>query len=333
MIELILFDLDGTLTDSAPGITRCVQYALTYLGKPRYSPEELNCFLGPPLHEQFMKFAGLTSEEADTAVEQYRERYNGIGIYENEVYEGIPELLGLLKEHGKLLGVASSKPQVYVEEILNHFKLAGYFDAVVGSELDGSRTDKAEVIEEALCRTGYERKRDRVIMVGDRSNDAEGARKCGIACMGAAYGYGGREELEAAGAEYIAETVKDLGILAAEDEAASQEKKDVKKRVRYGQELSWGRKIWDMLYPMVYFLLCMAAVTVAALIVASLVTGVRGLDTVQLMALIPGLPLMINIGFYGITVFSQRKSYLMDQVLFGTYEPVSYTHLTLPTKA
>lgn len=320
MIELILFDLDGTLTDSAPGITRCVQYALNYLGKPRYSPEELNCFLGPPLHEQFMKFAGLTSEEADTAVEQYRERYNGIGIYENEVYEGIPELLGLLKEHGKLLGVASSKPQVYVEEILNHFKLAGYFDAVVGSELDGSRTDKAEVIEEALCRTGYERKRDRVIMVGDRSNDAEGARKCGIACMGAAYGYGGREELEAAGAEYIAETVKDLGILAAEDEAASQEKKDVKKRVRYGQELSWGRKIWDMLYPMVYFLLCMAAVTVAALIVASLVTGVRGLDTVQLMALIPGLPLMINIGFYGITVFSQRKSYLMDQVRFGTYE-------------
>ena len=137
MIELILFDLDGTLTDSAPGITRCVQYALNYLGKPRYSPEELNCFLGPPLHEQFMKFAGLTSEEADTAVEQYRERYNGIGIYENEVYEGIPELLGLLKEHGKLLGVASSKPQVYVEEILNHFKLAGYFDAVVGSELDG----------------------------------------------------------------------------------------------------------------------------------------------------------------------------------------------------
>ena len=99
MTELILFDLDGTLTDSAPGITRCVQYALTYLGKPRYEPEELNCFLGPPLKEQFMKFAGLTEKEADTAVEQYRERYNGIGIYENEVYEGIPELLRFLKEH------------------------------------------------------------------------------------------------------------------------------------------------------------------------------------------------------------------------------------------
>ena len=330
MVELILFDLDGTLTDSAPGITRCVQYALTYLGRPKYAPEELNCFLGPPLHQQFMEFAGLTSEEADIAVEQYRERYNGLGIFENEVYDGIPEMLTFLKGHGKRLGVASSKPQVYVEQILRHFKLYDMFEVVVGSEMDGTRTDKAEVVEEALHRLGFENKRDRVILVGDRSHDAAGAARCGIACMGAAYGYGGREELETAGADYIADTVQDLGILAADtdevkdsscDRKDSGRNKKSDRPVPYGQDLSRGKKFWDIIYPMVFFLLCMAAVTVAALIAASLVTGVQGMDSAELMVLIPGLPLIINIGFYGITIFSQRKTYLMDQVRFGAFEP------------
>ena len=247
MTELILFDLDGTLTDSAPGITRCVQYALTYLGKPRYEPEELNCFLGPPLKEQFMKFAGLTEEEADTAVEQYRERYNGIGIYENEVYEGIPELLEFLKKHGKKLGVASSKPQVYVEEILRHFGLEKRFDVIVGSELDGTRTDKAEVIEEALRRSGYSGKRSRVIMVGDRSHDVAGAQKCRIACVGAAYGYGGRKELEEAGAELVADTVKDLELLASDirkgtEETAAVTAEPVKGKKHRNRPSDSGRK-------------------------------------------------------------------------------------------
>lgn len=328
MTELILFDLDGTLTDSAPGITRCVQYALTYLGKPRYEPEELNCFLGPPLKEQFMKFAGLTEEEADTAVEQYRERYNGIGIYENEVYEGIPELLEFLKKHGKKLGVASSKPQVYVEEILRHFGLEKRFDVIVGSELDGTRTDKAEVIEEALRRSGYSGKRSRVIMVGDRSHDVAGAQKCRVACVGAAYGYGGRKELEEAGAELVADTVKDLELLASDIRKGTEETaavtaepvKEKKKRVRYGQDLSFGKKIWDVLYPMVFFILCMLVVTVAVMIIVSLATGTQGTDSSQLLTAVPGMPLIISIGFYAVTLLMQRKNYAMDQVRFGAFE-------------
>lgn len=322
MTELILFDLDGTLTDSAPGITRCVQYALTYLGKPKYRPEELNCFLGPPLKEQFMKFAGLSEKEADTAVEQYRERYNGIGIFENEVYEGIPELLEYLKKQGKKLGVASSKPQVYVEQILRHFDLYRFFDVITGSEMDGTRTDKAEVIEEALRRSGYSGRRSRVLLVGDRSHDVRGAKTCRIECVGAAYGYGGRKELEEAGAERICETVEDLKCLAedAVKEPEASGAGHVSGRVRYGMEQSLGKKVWDVLYPMVFFLLCLLAVTVAALIIAGLVTGGGGLDPAQLTTQIPGLPLLISIGFYGVTLLAQRKNYRTDQIRFGMYE-------------
>ena len=216
MAELILFDLDGTLTDSAPGITRCVQHALSKLDRPQYTMEELNCFLGPPLHTQFMKFAALTSEEADMAVEYYRECYTGTGIYENRVYEGIPELLAALKKCGKRLGVASSKPQIYVEKILDYFKLKNQFDVIAGSEMNGDRTDKAEVIEEALKRSGYAEKRDQVVMVGDRSHDVIGAKKCGVVCVGAAYGYGGRAELEETGADFIADQVQELYTLLLE---------------------------------------------------------------------------------------------------------------------
>lgn len=223
MSQVILFDLDGTLTESGEGIINCVQYALEKLGKKEEHPENLQCFIGPPLKEQFMKYAGLSEEEGEKAVVYYRERYTTTGIFENRLYPKIPELLELLKINNKILAVASSKPEVYVKQILEHFQIADYFTAIVGSELDGRRTEKAEVIEEALRRMHLEEERDKVLMVGDRSQDVQGAISCGLQCIGVAYGYGSREELEKAGAVYIADSVEDLGILASPNDEETTE--------------------------------------------------------------------------------------------------------------
>lgn len=223
MSQVILFDLDGTLTESGEGIINCVQYALEKLGKKEEHPENLQCFIGPPLKEQFMKYAGLSEEEGEKAVVYYRERYTTTGIFENRLYPKIPELLDLLKINNKILAVASSKPEVYVKQILEHFQIADYFTAIVGSELDGRRTEKAEVIEEALRRMHLEEERDKVLMVGDRSHDVQGAISCGLQCIGVAYGYGSREELEKAGAVYIADSVEDLGILASPNDEETTE--------------------------------------------------------------------------------------------------------------
>ena len=223
MSQVILFDLDGTLTESGEGIINCVQYALEKLGKKEEHPENLQCFIGPPLKEQFMKYAGLSEEEGEKAVVYYRERYTTTGIFENRLYPKIPDLLELLKIHNKILAVASSKPEVYVKQILEHFQIADYFTAIVGSELDGRRTEKAEVIEEALRRMHLEEERDKVLMVGDRSHDVQGAISCGLQCIGVAYGYGSREELEKAGAVYIADSVEDLGILASPNDEETTE--------------------------------------------------------------------------------------------------------------
>lgn len=223
MSQVILFDLDGTLTESGEGIINCVQYALEKLGKKEEHPENLQCFIGPPLKEQFMKYAGLSEEEGEKAVVYYRERYTTTGIFENRLYPKIPELLELLKINNKILAVASSKPEVYVKQILKHFQIADYFTAIVGSELDGRRTEKAEVIEEALRRMHLEEERDKVLMVGDRSHDVQGAISCGLQCIGVAYGYGSREELEKAGAVYIADSVEDLGILASPNDEETTE--------------------------------------------------------------------------------------------------------------
>lgn len=223
MSQVILFDLDGTLTESGEGIINCVQYALEKLGKKEEHPENLQCFIGPPLKEQFMKYAGLSEEEGEKAVVYYRERYTTTGIFENRLYPKIPELLELLKINNKILAVASSKPEVYVKQILKRFQIADYFTAIVGSELDGRRTEKAEVIEEALRRMHLEEERDKVLMVGDRSHDVQGAISCGLQCIGVAYGYGSREELEKAGAVYIADSVEDLGILASPNDEETTE--------------------------------------------------------------------------------------------------------------
>ena len=196
MYKAILFDLDGTLTESGEGITKSVQYALGKLGKPEEDLEKLKVFIGPPLMEQFMKYADLDEETARKAVEYYRERYSEKGIFENRPYPGVEDMLKELKRKKYLLTVASSKPEYYVKQILDHFQLTGYFDEIVGSEMNGKRTNKAEVIEETLSRLHMSDKRDQVIMIGDKEHDVFGARKAGLKCIAVSYGYGTEEELK-----------------------------------------------------------------------------------------------------------------------------------------
>ncbi|MDO5336532.1 MAG: HAD-IA family hydrolase [Eubacteriales bacterium] len=210
MYRVILFDLDGTLTASGEGITKCVQYALEKSGIHEPDLKKLECFIGPPLMEQFRIHANMSEEEARQAVVWYRERYSVTGIYENRPYEGIPRLLSDLKEHGYILGVASSKPEHYVLQILEHFHIIDAFSVIVGSEMNGQRTRKAEVIREALRRLGPSISPCEVIMVGDKEHDVLGARECGIECVCAGYGYGTEEELAAAQPLKIVRTVQEL---------------------------------------------------------------------------------------------------------------------------
>lgn len=197
--DVILFDLDGTLTDSAEGIVNCAEYALGAMGITEPDRNRLLRFIGPPLVDSFMDFYGMSREDALKAVALYRERFPVKGIFENRVYEGIPEALELLKKSGKRLAVATSKPEVYAKRILEHFELAEYFEAVTGAELSGERNAKSEVIEECLKRLGNPDK-DTVLMVGDRKHDVIGAKACGVDCAGVKFGYAEENELENAGA-------------------------------------------------------------------------------------------------------------------------------------
>ena len=207
--QYILFDLDGTLTNSQLGITTCVAYALESFGIHTENPEELRKFIGPPLKESFVKYYNMTDGEGDRAVEKYRERFATVGLYENEVYAGIPELLQKLKAQGKTLLVATSKPTVYSDKILEHFGLKEYFSYIAGSELDGTRVNKAEVIQYALEQMKITES-EKIVMIGDKEHDMIGAGICGVDFIGVLYGFGEREELENHGATYIAETVSDL---------------------------------------------------------------------------------------------------------------------------
>ncbi|MCF0132949.1 MAG: HAD-IA family hydrolase [Blautia sp.] len=210
MYKAILFDLDGTLTESGEGICKSVQYALGKMGKPVPELEELRVFVGPPLQEQFMKYADLDEEGGRQAVAYYRERYSTIGIYENHPYPGIETALAELKRKGYLLAVASSKPEVYVNLILEKFELQDYFDEVIGSEMNGERVSKAEVIEEALVRLGMTKQREQVLMVGDKEHDVIGAKQAGLSCLAVSYGYGTMQELEDAKPLKIVHSTEEL---------------------------------------------------------------------------------------------------------------------------
>ncbi len=208
MFDTVLFDLDGTLTDPAEGITNSVAYALERYGIRVEDKKSLYSFIGPPLNDSFMQYYGFSPEKAMEAIGVYREYFRDRGIFENEVYEGIPELLDRIKKSGRKIVLATSKPEEFAVRILEHFDLIGYFDVVAGASMDEKRNKKGDVIKYAMEKGGLSAAG--AVMIGDREHDIFGAGENGLPSIGVLYGYGDRKELEAAGAAYIADAVKDI---------------------------------------------------------------------------------------------------------------------------
>lgn len=202
----ILFDLDGTIINSEEGITKCVQYALRARGLEVPDRKKLRVFIGPPLELSYRMHYGFNDAEVWESVQKYRERFDEKGIFECSLYDGVRECIEKLKQKGKFIALASSKPETACRRILDHFGLAGEFDEVAGATLDGSISSKEEVLEE-LCRRlkkrGSDIRREEMCLVGDTKYDAAGAKAAGIRCVGVTYGFGTREELLAAGAEAV----------------------------------------------------------------------------------------------------------------------------------
>jgi phosphoglycolate phosphatase len=202
MARWVLFDLDGTLTDPKPGITGCIAYAMTQLGRTSPPLDELTWCIGPPLRGSFCELVG--EGLADEALVKYRERFAEVGLFENQVYPEVSEALEATKRAGYRLALATSKPLVYAERIVEHFGLRGAFDSLYGSELDGVRADKGELIGYILATEGI--KAEDVVMVGDRRHDIAGAKANGVRGIGVLYGYGSEDELKAAGAVQLCAT-------------------------------------------------------------------------------------------------------------------------------
>jgi len=209
--EYILFDLDGTLTDPKVGITKSTQYALSHFGIDIENPDDLCKHIGPPIRTSFKEY-GLTDAQVEEAVSKYRERFVDIGIYENTMYKGVDVMLQSLKDSGKTLILATSKVAAYAQIILEHFNLDKFFTFVSGSELNGDRSEKNEVIQYALEQNNIS-DLSKCIMVGDRKYDIIGAKAIGIDSIGVLYGYGDYEELSQAGANHIVKDVKELSKL------------------------------------------------------------------------------------------------------------------------
>ncbi len=199
-MQTIYFDLDGTLTDPKPGITGSIQYALKNLGQPVPSQDELTWCIGPPLHASLKRLVG-TDELADQALLLYRERFSEVGLFENAPYQGIHDTLAAVAATGARMFVATSKPAVYARRIVDHFGLKPYFERVFGSELDGTRVDKRDLLRFALDEAKVDA--NTAIMIGDRSHDVIGARSNGMTAIGVLYGYGSEAELKDAGAHHI----------------------------------------------------------------------------------------------------------------------------------
>ncbi len=208
-MKYVFFDLDGTLTDPGLGITNSVRFALESYGIREENREKLYPFIGPPLVDSFMKYYGFSEEQAKEALLRYRVYFSETGLFENEVYRGIPELLSDLKSAGKTIVLATSKPEVYSRQILEHFDLDSYFDFVCGAAMDESkRSRKDEVLSYALEVSGADPSCS--CMVGDRLFDMEAGKRFGLISVGVLYGYGSREELEEAGADVLCESVEKL---------------------------------------------------------------------------------------------------------------------------
>lgn len=206
--QYFFMDLDGTITDPKEGITKSVAYALNHYGIKVENLDTLEKFIGPPLSDSFQEFYGFDREKSLEAVEKYREYFKDKGIFENRLYPGMEHLLQIITEQGGKLVLATSKPEIFAKRILEYFHIAEYFTFAAGSTLDTTRNKKADVIRYALDSLGIEP--EDAVMVGDRKHDVIGAKENGMECIGVLFGYGDREELEAAGADRIVETVEDL---------------------------------------------------------------------------------------------------------------------------
>lgn len=204
--KAVFFDLDGTLTDSGEGIMNCATLGLEHFGLPVPSREKMRVFVGPPLDQTFIQF-GVPADKTDEAIEVFRSRYRTVGKFENFPYPGIQEALETLKSHGHRLFVATSKPEVLANEVLEHFDLAKYFEQIAGATLDGSRSHKADVITYLLNLTGDV---GQTVMVGDTAFDVLGAAQHGIPTIGVAWGYGEVADMKKAGAIAVAHTMEEL---------------------------------------------------------------------------------------------------------------------------
>lgn len=201
----LFFDLDGTLTDPALGITSCIRYALGALGHD--GGTQLARFIGPPLHHSFAELLATDDDGLiQEAVRLYRERFATVGLYENAVFDGVPEALQNLVEEGHSLRVVTSKPTVYADRIIDHFRLRPFFPVAYGSELSGVRTDKAELLAHVL----EIEQPEQAVMIGDRLHDIVGAKSNGLAAVGVLWGYGSAQELRQAGADHLVERVADI---------------------------------------------------------------------------------------------------------------------------
>lgn len=207
--DIFLFDLDGTIVDSSVGITDSVMYALKRYGIVEADRTKLYSFIGPPLTESFGKYYGFSPEKAGEAVEAYREYYQEKGIYDIEVYGGFEDTIKKLRETGKRLIVATSKPEAFARKVLDYCGLAQYFEYIAGAEMDESRGTKAAVIAYALASCRIE-DTSKTVMVGDREHDVIGAKKNGLDCVGVLYGFGSQEELREAGADHIVSRPEDI---------------------------------------------------------------------------------------------------------------------------
>ncbi|MDB5619768.1 HAD family hydrolase [Tardiphaga sp.] len=215
--DVVFFDLDGTLTDPKVGITRSIQSALEHFDVPIPSADDLTWCIGPPLHASFLSILGSESRAA-RAVELYRERYSDVGLFENVPYEGVVEMLAEIVGSQRRLFVATSKPWPFADRIIERFGLRDYFGRVFGAELDGTRSDKGELLRYALKETSVDP--TTAVMIGDRKHDIIGAAKNGMAAVGVLYGYGSREELSEAGATRLCKSPKDIADLITQREAA-----------------------------------------------------------------------------------------------------------------
>lgn len=206
--DAVLLDFDGTFADTGEGIFYCIRTTLDTMKKPQISDAAVRTFIGPPLHESFRRECGFTSEEADTALKIYRPIYESSAYKLLSVYQGVPELIAELKANGKKVGIASAKPEKFLIKILEFLGMENTFDTVAGIGMSVIDSSKVKIVSRAADALGVDR--ERILMVGDRFYDVDGAHGAGLKCAGVLYGYGSREELETAGADYIAETPAEI---------------------------------------------------------------------------------------------------------------------------